>query len=448
MHRVSNDRNNANNDSHQHSTHGGKDLHSLYGALEDEVRRKEKEMLKPNNNTEKEIIYENISTDRSYDMYPHVQQTNLLLLGKTGNGKSSLGNSILGRDAFESKPSMESVTKNVMFDFTETLGERFKVVDTPGVGDTRAGDSVEDTRLILTAMSKAISLSPQGYHAFLLVVKFGGRFTEEDRQTDRLFNNITKDKAKKKNQLNVLLKVIRDLKQQNCCYSDEHFNAALTTRNILLVESKKELIEEEIMVEARLIIQRLQVILETVEVQHGAPFLNDILLRANALYEKLNEKDQGTGVMYDLTLHIWSLISSIRDELKLSECMKEKMDGFEKKKKKDAKELRYQREMFEKYCHEGREREEKKVEMLQKQIDIMNEKEEQWRKEKEEIESNLKAFMGGQKEKVRITREKVKKLKDQQAQYSEKKISKGVFTKLARVLRLKKEEDENDEIDC
>ncbi|KAH9513459.1 hypothetical protein Btru_033106 [Bulinus truncatus] len=36
---------------------------------------------------------------------------------------------------------------------------------------------------IIEAIATAIAASPEGYHAFLLVVRFGGRFTKEDLQT-------------------------------------------------------------------------------------------------------------------------------------------------------------------------------------------------------------------------------------------------------------------------
>ena len=57
-----------------------------------------------------------------------------------------------------------------------------QVVDGPGVGDTRL-DNQDSIKLIVSEMEQAMLMNPRGYHAFLLVVKFGARFTREDQGT-------------------------------------------------------------------------------------------------------------------------------------------------------------------------------------------------------------------------------------------------------------------------
>lgn len=103
-------------------------------------------------------------------------QLRLVLVGKTGAGKSASGNSILGEKVFLSSLTATSVTKTCKKGRTWWQGREIVVVDTPGIFDTEAQDA--DT---CKEMTRCILLTSPGPHALILVVPLG-RYTQEERK--------------------------------------------------------------------------------------------------------------------------------------------------------------------------------------------------------------------------------------------------------------------------
>ncbi|XP_059211566.1 uncharacterized protein LOC131990185 [Centropristis striata] len=99
----------------------------------------------------------------------------IVILGKTGAGKSSVANTIFGEELFKIGDSAKSETRECQAGNKSVNGRRITLIDTPGFFDTDRPEEELKAEIV-----KCITECSPGPHAFLIVLKVE-RFTKQEQ---------------------------------------------------------------------------------------------------------------------------------------------------------------------------------------------------------------------------------------------------------------------------
>ncbi|KAK7171206.1 hypothetical protein R3I94_001212 [Phoxinus phoxinus] len=109
---------------------------------------------------------------------------NIVLIGNSGIGKSSAGNTILRKKEFTTKVSANAVTTKCLR--RENTSKNISVVDTPDFFDT------DDDDMVKSEIVRAMVECAEGVHAFVIVLKVG-RYTTHEKKIVQEFLNLVKE---------------------------------------------------------------------------------------------------------------------------------------------------------------------------------------------------------------------------------------------------------------
>src|SRR5947209_4536919 len=103
---------------------------------------------------------------------------NIIIIGRTGNGKSALANVLVNKDEdfiefFGEGKYGVSKTKDIQVKEFEHEGINFRIIDTIGIGDTKL-----TSQEVLCEIGKSSHAIKDGLTQIIFAV--GGRFTKED----------------------------------------------------------------------------------------------------------------------------------------------------------------------------------------------------------------------------------------------------------------------------
>ncbi|KAL2467490.1 P-loop containing nucleoside triphosphate hydrolase superfamily protein [Forsythia ovata] len=241
----------------------------------------------------------------------------VVLVGKTGNGKSSTGNSILQRDEFESKLAWTSVTRTCeMHTMVWEDGRILNVIDTPGLVDIS-----DESECIEKEIIKCIDMANDGIHAVLFVMSIGICFSKEEEYAFKCLQKLFGSKI-----VDHMILVFTGGDKLESLTLDDYLNSSCPKPLKDIVEmcgNRRVLFDnktQDKLKKSKQLDQLLCLVNEVVDKNDGKPYTNELFLKyqisnlkqSDASFEKQLSEEKAARLNVENEIHTLVVSCKIR----------------------------------------------------------------------------------------------------------------------------------------